>query len=504
MLKLIKFNNLKLLTMIKNKHLQLTLLTLIITTYSYAQNPPALSAIKEADLKSDIYYLASDDMRGRRAGTIDELNAATWVAKRAADAGLKPAGDNGTYFQFFPLYRTTVASNSEVKINGENARLWNDVYPVSPVETSVEGTPIWLNSLADTTSTIKNRIVAIKLLPPDKLPADGMSLWVYRYALGAIRQQANILKRQGVSAIILVADSTANSKIGFFGHGFEEGQYELEESEWKNDKNDTPVFLVTPSFEEKLKEGNVTFKANIRVNKFKYPSVNVVAKAEGKDPKLKEQYVLFSGHHDHDGVGKPVKGDSIWNGADDNASVSVALLAIARAWIKQPGKRSALFVWHGAEERGLMGSRYFVEHPTVKEENIVAILNGDMIGRNDPESAALLGSIAPHKNSSQLVEMAMNANSELTKFMVDTSWDAEDHPEFWYYRSDHLPYAEVNIPAIFFTTLLHSDYHTPNDEADKIDISKLAKMTEWMYATGWKVSETAQKPTLDLKSDVKD
>lgn len=489
--------------MIKNKNFQLFLLTAVITSCSYAQSPPALSAIKETDLKSDIYYLASDEMRGRRAGTIDELNAAVWVAQRAADAGLKPAGDNGTYFQFFPLYRTTVASNSEVKINGEKAVLWKDVYQVSPVETSIEGSPVWLNSLADTTATLKNKIVAMKLLPPDKLPAEGMSLWVYRYALGALRQQSTILKRQGVSAIILVADSTANSKINFFGHGFNEGQYELEKSDWKNDENDTPVFLVTPSYDEELKDENASFKANIRVNKFKYPSVNVIAKAEGTDSQLKDEYVLFSGHHDHDGVGEPVKGDSIWNGADDNASVSVALLAIGRAWKKQPGKRSALFVWHGAEERGLMGSRYFIEHPTVKKENIVAVLNGDMIGRNDPDSAALLGSIEPHKNSTQLVNMAMSANNELTKFNVDTSWDAEDHPEFWYYRSDHLPYARTDIPSIFFTTLLHSDYHTPADEADKIDITKLAKMTQWMYATGWKVSETAQKPVLDTESDIK-
>ena len=425
--------------MIKNKHLLFLLFLGISTSYSYAQTAPALSAIKEADLKSDIYYLASDEMRGRRAGTLDELNAATWLAKRAEDAGLKPAGDNGTYFQFFPLYRTTVASN-----------------------------------------------------------------WVYRYALGAIRQQTTSLKRQGVSAIILVADSTANAKIGFFGHGFEEGKYELKESEWKDDKNDTPVFLVTPSLEKQLKEGNATFQANIRVNKFKYPSVNVIAKAEGKDPKLKEEYVLFSAHHDHDGIGEPVKGDSIWNGADDNASVSVALIAIARAWEKQPGKRSALFVWHGAEERGLMGSRYFIENPKVEAENIVAVLNGDMIGGNDPDSAALLGSIVPHKNSTELVNMAMSANNEFTKFKVDTSWDAEDHPEFWYYRSDHLPYAETNIPSIFFTTLLHPDYHTPDDEADKIDITKLTKMAKWMYATGWKVSETVQKPTLDAKSEMKE
>ncbi|MFX8519955.1 M28 family peptidase, partial [Acinetobacter baumannii] len=91
--------------------------------------------------------------------------------------------------------------------------------------------------------------------------------------------------------------------------------------------------------------------------------------------------------------------DSIYNGADDNASVSVALLAIARAFRQEPGKRSALFVWHGAEERGLLGSKWYSAHPTVPKESIVAVLNGDMIGRNNPDSAALLGSQPPHRNS---------------------------------------------------------------------------------------------------------
>lgn len=115
-----------------------------------------------------------------------------------------------------------------------------------------------------------------------------------------------------------------------------------------------------------------------------------------------------------------------------------------------------------------------------------------MIGRNAEGEAALLGAIPPHRNSQELVDMAMKANDALTKFKVDTSWDAESHPEHWYFRSDHLPYAQTDIPAIFFTTLLHPDYHTPQDEAETININKLTKMTKWIYATGWEISETAK------------
>ena len=121
-----------------------------------------------------------------------------------------------------------------------------------------------------------------------------------------------------------------------------------------------------------------------------------------------------------------------------------------------------------------------------------------MMGRNSPDSAALLGSVPPHRNSSTLVGMAMQANKDISKFnVIDTSWDDPKHPEGWYFRSDHLSYARVGIPAIFFTTLLHADYHTPKDEAQGIDIAKLARMSKWMYATGWSVSETIQRPALD-------
>lgn len=461
--------------------------------------PPAVSAIKEADLKRDLFELAGDDMRGKRAGTLDELRAAAWVAERARAAGLKPAGDDGTYFQFFPLRRISIADNSTFSINGKPAQLWKDAWVTAPVESQVEGPVVWLNTLADTSTNLKGKVVAMGLLPPATLPAKGMSLWVYRYALSAIRQQAELLRRQGASAIILVADATAESEVSFFGHGMEEGVYQLEGTPPAGTSNPIPVVLVRQAWAQDLQQANAKVDAHLRVNSYVYPSVNVVAVAPGSDKALKAEHVLFSGHHDHDGVGVPVAGDSIWNGADDNATVSVAMLAIGRAWVKKPGKRSALFVWHGAEERGLYGSKFYVQHPTVPKESIVAVLNGDMIGRNAPDSAALLGAIPPHRNSTALVDMAMKANQQLTKFTVDTSWDEASHPERWYFRSDHLPYAQAGIPAIFFTTLLHPDYHTPRDEAQRIDIAKLAKMTRWMYATGWAVSNTAARPAVDEK-----
>jgi Zn-dependent M28 family amino/carboxypeptidase len=162
-----------------------------------------------------------------------------------------------------------------------------------------------------------------------------------------------------------------------------------------------------------------------------------------------------------------------------------------------PARRSSLFIWHGAEERGLMGSRWYVKHPTVPLTSIVAVLNGDMMGRNDPTTAALLGALPPHRNSPELVAMAHAANGAVAKFTIDSSWDDPNHREGWYYRSDHLPYARSGVPALFFTTLLHADYHTPFDNPDRIDVAKLTKMTRWMYATGRMAAEADTRPALD-------
>lgn len=459
---------------------------------------PKLSEIQQEELKDNLYELASDSFQGRRAGTLNELRAAAWVAQKAQEAGLQPAGENGTYFQFFNLKRTRIADKSTIHINQNAIKLWHGVWPITMVDATINAPVVWLDSMPDSTQDLKGKVVAMKISPPTPITQTWVSLWQYRYAASAMRQQGRELRKHGVSAILFVADETVESLISFIGFHFQEGGYTIEDRTMPQPKT-TPVLLVSSDYENELAKEEAHISTTLKVEHFDYPSANVIAKVEGTDPKLKNEYVLFSGHHDHDGVGPEVNGDAIWNGADDNASVTVAMLAIGRAWKAQPSKRSALFVWHGAEERGLLGSRWFVKHPTVKLSSIIAVLNGDMIGRNAPDSAALLGVKKPNLNSTELVDMALKANDSLTKFKLDFSWDAPDHPEHWYFRSDHLPYAQADIPAIFFTTLLHPDYHTPADSPDRIDYTKLENMTKWIYETGWRVAESPHAPALTVE-----
>jgi hypothetical protein len=322
-------------------------------------------------------------------------------------------------------------------------------------------------------------------------------------AQAALRTFAtNIVQRNttGVAAIVILVPDAEKEQWERVSVPFTRGTYALDPdgtAEQRTPTRGVPLLYVRESALGGTPAADARLVASIFTDSFTYPSVNIIAKVPGRDPKLRDEYVLFSSHQDHDGERYTVNGDNIWNGADDNATTSVALLAIGRAMSASPGRRSALFIWHGSEERGLMGSRWYVKHPIVPLKQIVACLNGDMMGRNDPKTAALLGALPPHRNSPELVDMAYAANKAVSQFEIDSSWDDPNHREGWYYRSDHLSYARSGIPALFFTTLLHPDYHTPFDNPDRIDIAKLTKMTRWMYATGRTVAETDKAPAVD-------
>jgi Zn-dependent M28 family amino/carboxypeptidase len=302
---------------------------------------------------------------------------------------------------------------------------------------------------------------------------------------------------KGAVAIIFIADETAEKSWADANENFKRGTYDIEGGPNNRVTATVPVLWVRSRYASLLQQPGANISANIIIERFDYPSVNIIGKIMGTDKELSKEYLLYSGHQDAHGVRNEIKGDSIYYGADDNASVDVAMLAIARAFKKNPGKRSVIFVIHGAEERGLLGSRWYVLHPTVPQNSIVAVLNGDMIGRNHPDSAALLGVQPPHRTSMELVSMALDANKEGPAFKLDTLWDKTTHPEGWYFRSDHLPYARAGIPSLMYSTLLHPDYHTPQDDAAHIDIPKLKKMTDWMYRTGWKVANVSKRPAMD-------
>ena len=477
-----------------------TIVALLAASAARAQDP--IERIREAEIKDDLFTLAGDAMRGREGGTIDELKASMWLAERARAAGMQPAGDNGTFFQFFPLERTRVSAASTVELGGTRLQMGRDVIVDAPIVASVDAPLVIVSAdeiaaagaAAAGKSPFANRVLVVRYASP-RPPAGGqqaMRAW--------LRGVQKTLAAAPPAAIVALVPDDAADQWARVAVSFPRGTYGLDPdatAEPRQPPRGAPLLYVREAALGAPPAADTRLVASILIDTFTYPSVNIVGKVPGRDPKLAAEHVLFSAHQDHDGERYAVDGDAIWNGADDNATTAVALLAIGRAVAASPGRRSALFVWHGAEERGLMGSRWYVKHPTVPLKSIVAVLNGDMMGRNDPGTAALLGALPPHRNSPQLVDMALAANTAVSGFSVDSSWDDPQHREGWYYRSDHLPYARAGIPALFFTTLLHADYHTPFDNPDRIDVAKLTKMTRWMYATGRAAMESDRAPALD-------
>jgi hypothetical protein len=485
------------------------------STSTSIRPPAAMSLIREVDLRRDMYAMAGDEMRGREAGTLDELRASMWIADEMRKIGLAPRGEDGTYFQWWNMRRTRISTvSSSISLRGRPLTLWTDITPTSNAVAEASGTTVFVGDGSDSTVDVRGKIVVATLAaPPPANVRTTTNTYEVNYTRAAITPEAARLTRRGATAVVLIADSIA--EIGFDGIAKTQmrGAYDVVGGAPRFVRNaggarggrgagggppqaPVPVLLAHRSALAELREPQ-PMEIHLRAESFESPSVNIVGMVRGTDPTLRDEYVLFSSHQDHDGVRYSVAGDSIWNGADDNASTSVALLAIARAWVKQPSKRSALFVFHGAEERGLLGSRYYVMHPVVPLAQTVAVLNGDMIGRNNPDSAALLGSQPPHRNSSELVQMAIDANKLTAKFVIDSSWDRPTHPEGWYFRSDHVPYAERKVPSLFFSTNLHSDYHTPRDEPKNINYPKLTRMTQWMYMTGWIAGNVAKRPSID-------
>jgi hypothetical protein len=254
-------------------------------------------------------------------------------------------------------------------------------------------------------------------------------------------------------------------------------------------------------------------------------SSNVVGIFEGSDPQLKSTYVAFGAHYDHVGYaegevvrtdgnarrlgarGRVTAGkedDRVWNGADDDGSGTVALMALARAFAEgSRPKRSLLFVWHTGEESGLLGSRYYADYPTVPMDSIVTQLNIDMIGRNRDDKTSEANTVylvGSDRISTELHNLNRAANSALPKpLTLNYEFNDPSDTEQIYFRSDHYSYAAKGVPIIFFTTGLHPDYHANTDEVSKIEFDKMARITQLVYETGLRVANLDHPPARDNK-----
>jgi Zn-dependent M28 family amino/carboxypeptidase len=227
---------------------------------------------------------------------------------------------------------------------------------------------------------------------------------------------------------------------------------------------------------------------------------NVVAILRGSDPELRNSYIVFSAHYDHVGVAgqgsfqcTAIGDNRICNGADDDASGTAAIMELAEAYAMMPvpPRRSMIFIAVSGEEKGLLGSAYFADNPTVPLESMIANINLDMIGRNHPDSVVVIG-----QTYSSLGPLLHQVNGRLPELRMTVSDDLWPQQRF-FFRSDHFSFARREIPAIFFFTGVHDDYHRPTDTVEKIDLNKITRITRLVFHYGRAIADDAQAPVWD-------
>jgi len=273
----------------------------------------------------------------------------------------------------------------------------------------------------------------------------------------------------------------------------------------KADKADAAIAELRDG--KKNKGVKVKAKIEVRLDKESKDLVgsNVIGFIEGSDPILKNEFVMVTAHYDH--LGSP---DStvIYYGADDNASGTSGVIEIARAFAdaKAKGvgpKRSVVCMLVSGEEKGLLGSKFYVDFPLFSLKQTVADINIDMIGRIDdrhPGNGNYIYVIGSDRLSSELHEINEFANDKYTKLELDYKYNAKDDPNHYYERSDHYNFAERNIPSIFYFNGSHPDYHRPTDTADKINYEALAKRAQLAFYTAWDIANRPNRLQVNVKS----
>lgn len=292
---------------------------------------------------------------------------------------------------------------------------------------------------------------------------------------------------QSMLKVLFINRSVADAILKGSGHSLEELQKNI-------DATLTPhSFLIT---NKQLKIAEVTFKKEIILN-------NVAGYIEGRDPVLKNETVVFSGHYDHIGL----SGNKVNPGADDDASGCAALLSMAEAFqsLNKKPLRSILFLWVSGEEIGLFGSQSYVNNPLFPLDKTVVDLNMDMIGRvkgvadtsaEHPMTGPNSVFVITDNQSKELIEIA-NEIDRKSPLNFDYSLSGRNHPLMLFSRSDHYNFVKKNIPVLFFSTGLHTDYHTPGDAIEKIDFKKMELVTRTMYEIGLAVANKKTRPVVD-------
>ncbi len=467
-----------------------------------------VASITGDDVRRRIGVIADDSMLGRATPSPQLDEVASYVAAEFRRFGLRPGGDSDTYVQRYPLELLRLEpESSSVRITGRAAALWRlgqDVLLIEgePPAADAAGTGVLITgapqaggeldsaavagkvvflSFGPGLNAIAGKILPLRPLALVLLGAFPDSIWQQLPGHEATTRVRNPSEAGGphIPAVFALRTATAAPLFGQAGVALDS----------------LAAWASQPLAARPL--GDATLHPDVRQRQLERTAApNVIGILDGRDASLKKEYVLFTAHMDH--IGTPGSGegcaarggDSICNGADDDGSGTVAVLELAQAFgaARVRPKRSLVFMTVSGEERGLWGSEYFANHPTVPLASVVADLNSDMVGRNWKDTMSVIG--REHSNLGAVLDSVTAAHPELNMKPVGDLWPQEG----LYFRSDHYNFAKKGVPILFFTSGLHPDYHQVSDSPDKIDAEKEARFAQLVYYLGLAVANAAARP----------
>lgn len=483
---------------------------------AFAQNPEIVkygNMITQEDLKEDLTILASDAMEGRETGKRGQKMAAAFIKAHFEELGLE-GPVKGDYYQPVNLY-TEVPGDIYLKIGANTFTNFGEAIFLGSGSSNGElSTPLVFmgnGTEADFAAIdVKDKAVAIF--------AEGMRL---------NNNPAIKLAREKGAKLILVCNTKTNEEFQELARQFKGylsgGRLSVEKPVSKDVNG---MFFVSPAALEKItgttidklraaaaetgkkgvkkiKPATIQYKITSDLKVVK--SENVLGYLEGTDKK--DEVIVITSHYDHIGKLESGEGDLINNGADDDGSGTVAVMALAKAFVKAKAdgkgpRRSILFMTVTGEEKGLLGSDYYAKNPIFPLANTVVNLNIDMVGRTDPAHEGkdpYVYVIGSDRLSTELHKISEEINQQYTKLDFDYLYNAEDHPDRIYYRSDHWNFAKNDIPIIFYFDGIHADYHKPSDEVDKIEFDNLQKRAQVVFYTAWELANRDRRIEADLK-----
>lgn len=517
------------------------------------ETAPAIESITGADLRADLFFLAGDEMRGRLAGSPEGRLASAFIRSRFERLGLTPVGGGGSYYHHFNVVQALLGENNRLTVAGDGGLMLTKTHGQEfyALRESGNGTAEGAVVFAgfgisapefghdDYGAGVAGRVVLILDHEPAETDPDSPFDGLVRSEAAAAYRKLAAAQEAGAIAALLVTDVHNHPEPGNFSTeatGYwpdvprRGGRYTLQS---RLDRIRIPAFRISPALATDLLAGTgrsleelsraaeaadgsaplplpgVRVTVTADVQREVHTARNVVGLIEGSDPALKDEWIIICAHFDHDGA----DGGVIFNGADDDGSGTVALIEIAEAYVEaarrgEGPRRSVLLAAWDFEEKGLLGAWAYTEAPLHPLEQTVAVLNMDMIGRNeevvvgggsrfrglDVQSSESNANAINIMGSTRYPDLGGEVEQANRHTGLDLRFRYDNHPIQLIRRSDHWPFMQVGVPALFYHTGLHPDYHRQDDIPERINYEKLEKVVRLVYQTSWSLARRPAGP----------